>query len=319
MEPTFRVGDLAVYPAHGVAQIVGIETREISGNKQTFYILKILENGMKIMIPTRNAGAVGLRELIRADEVDEVFAILKSREVAVEGQTWNRRYREYMEKIKTGSVFEIAEVLRDLQRLKGDKELSFGERKMLDTARTLLIKEIAVATKSKEVKIEEKLDRIFACVIVLRAVEALSTPARRQPAGVFFVLGVAQLRAARGRSLLVPESGHAKRRRQCPPCPNRKCPPTARKFLEETTMQLHLRDPRGSARRRDGDGLPALSGRPLPEVEVLCRGLIAADHKYWWSYSLYAATLRRLGRLQRGRSSSSRRASSTSPTSRSCC
>ena len=137
MEPTFRVGDLAVYPAHGVAQIVGIETREISGNKQTFYILKILENGMKIMIPTRNAGAVGLRELIRADEVDEV------------------------EKIKTGSVFEIAEVLRDLQRLKGDKELSFGERKMLDTARTLLIKEIAVATKSKEVKIEEKLDRIF--------------------------------------------------------------------------------------------------------------------------------------------------------------
>ena len=162
MEPTFRVGDLAVYPAHGVAQIVGIETREISGNKQTFYILKILENGMKIMIPTRNAGAVGLRELIRADEVDEVFGDPgESREVAVEGQTWNRRYREYMEKIKTGSVFEIAEVLRDLQRLKGDKELSFGERKMLDTARTLLIKEIAVATKSKEVKIEEKLDRIF--------------------------------------------------------------------------------------------------------------------------------------------------------------
>jgi len=162
MEPTFRVGDLAVYPAHGVAQIVGIETREISGNKQTFYILKILENGMKIMIPTRNAGAVGLRELIRADEVDEVFAILKSREVAVEGQTWNRRYREYMEKIKTGSVFEIAEVLRDLQRLKGDKELSFGERKMLDTARTLLIKEIAVATKSKEVKIEENGDQVMA-------------------------------------------------------------------------------------------------------------------------------------------------------------
>ena len=131
MEPTFRVGDLAVYPAHGVAQIVGIETREISANKQTFYILKILDNGMKIMIPTKNAAAVGLRELIREEEVDEVF--------------------------------EIAEVLRDLQRLKGDKELSFGERKMLDTARTLLVKEIAVATKSKEIKIEEKLNRIFAC------------------------------------------------------------------------------------------------------------------------------------------------------------
>jgi CarD family transcriptional regulator len=146
-----------------VAQVVGVETREISSSKQTFYILKILDNGMKIMIPTKNAAAVGLRELIREEEVDEVFEILKSREVSVEGQTWNRRYREYMEKIKTGSVFEIAEVLRDLQRLKGDKELSFGERKMLDTARTLLVKEIAVATKSKEVKIEEKLNRIFAC------------------------------------------------------------------------------------------------------------------------------------------------------------
>ena len=162
MEPTFRVGDLAVYPAHGVAQIVGIETREISANKQTFYILKILENGMKIMIPTRNAGAVGLRELIRADEVDEVFEILKSREVAVEGQTWNRRYREYMEKIKTGSVFEIAEVLRDLQRLKGDKELSFGERKMLDTARGLLIKELALAKGVGEDKVGAEIEAIFA-------------------------------------------------------------------------------------------------------------------------------------------------------------
>ena len=163
MEPTFRVGDLAVYPAHGVAQIVGIETREISGNKQTFYILKILENGMKIMIPTRNAGAVGLRELIRADEVDEVFAILKSREVAVEGQTWNRRYREYMEKIKTGSVFEIAEVLRDLYLLKFDKDLSFGERKMLDTARNLLIKELSLAKGVNEDDIEGDLKAIFNC------------------------------------------------------------------------------------------------------------------------------------------------------------
>ena len=83
MDVSFSVGDKAVYPAHGVAEVVGLETREIGGNKQTFYILKILENGMKIMIPTRNAGAVGLRELIRADEVDEVFEILKSREVAV--------------------------------------------------------------------------------------------------------------------------------------------------------------------------------------------------------------------------------------------
>lgn len=161
MEPTFRVGDLAVYPAHGVAQITGIETREISSSKQTFYILKILDNGMKIMIPTKNAGAVGLRELIRADEVDEVFEILKSREISVEGQTWNRRYREYMDKIKTGSVFEIAEVLRDLYLLRSDKDLSFGERKMLDTARSLLIKELAIAKDCDEQEVEGDLKKIF--------------------------------------------------------------------------------------------------------------------------------------------------------------
>src|SRR5215216_4266949 len=163
MEPTFRVGDLAVYPAHGVAQVVGVETREISSSKQTFYILKILDNGMKIMIPTRNAGAVGLRELIREEEVDEVFEILKSREVSVEGQTWNRRYREYMEKIKTGSLFEVAEVLRDLSLLKFDKDLSFGERKMLDMAKSLLVKELAVAKGAKEEKIARELDEIFTC------------------------------------------------------------------------------------------------------------------------------------------------------------
>ena len=161
MEPTFRVGDLAVYPAHGVAQIVGIETREISGNKQTFYILKILDTGMKIMIPTRNVAAVGLREVISQDDVKEVYTILKSKEIAVEGQTWNRRYREYMDKIKTGSVFEIAEVLRDLSLLKFEKDLSFGERKMLDTARSLLIRELAVAKSAKEEKIARELEEIF--------------------------------------------------------------------------------------------------------------------------------------------------------------
>ena len=163
METNFAIGDKAVYPGHGVAEITCIETREISGRKQNFYILKALDSGMKIMIPTSNVGTVGLREVISEDEVEEVYDILRSSEISVEGQTWNRRYREYMEKIKTGSIFEIAEVLRDLLRLKFDKDLSFGERKMLDTARTLLVKEIAVATKSNEGKIEEKLNRIFAC------------------------------------------------------------------------------------------------------------------------------------------------------------
>jgi len=159
----FKVGDNAVYPAHGVGVIKRIEKKLISGKEKSFYVLQVIENGMTIMVPTDNTAGVGLRALVSQEQVNEVMDILRDKKVKIDRTTWNRRYREYMEKIKTGSVFEIAEVLRDLQRLKGDKELSFGERKMLDTARTLLVKEIAVATKSKEIKIEEKLNRIFAC------------------------------------------------------------------------------------------------------------------------------------------------------------
>ena len=162
MEVSFRIGDKAVYPAHGVTEITGIETKEINGTKHTFYILRVLENGMRIMVPTKNVGAVGLRAVCNKNEVKEVYDILRSRDVSVEGQTWNRRYREYMEKIKTGSVFEIAEVLRDLSLLKHDKDLSFGERKMLDTARGLLIKELAIAKGVGEDKISGEIDAIFA-------------------------------------------------------------------------------------------------------------------------------------------------------------
>jgi CarD family transcriptional regulator len=162
-EQPFKVGDKAVYPAHGVTEVIGIETREISGNKQTFYILKVLDTGMRIMVPTKNVDTVGLRSVIGREEVQEVYGILRSREISVEGQTWNRRYREYMEKIKTGSIHEIAEVMRDLSWLKNDKDLSFGERKMLDTARSLLVKELAVAKNTPETKINRELDSIFRC------------------------------------------------------------------------------------------------------------------------------------------------------------
>ncbi|MBI1909947.1 MAG: CarD family transcriptional regulator [Deltaproteobacteria bacterium] len=157
----FKPGDKAVYPAHGVGEVQSIETREISGNRQTFYILKILDNGMTIMVPTTNVKSVGLREVISEDEVDEVYAILKERDVTVDNQTWNRRYREYMDKIKTGSVYEIAEVLRDLSMLKFEKELSFGERKMLDTARSLLIKELAIAQEKEEADVLKEIQKIF--------------------------------------------------------------------------------------------------------------------------------------------------------------
>lgn len=158
---TFKVGDHAVYPGHGVGRVSAVETKEILGTKHQFYSLLILETGMKIMIPKDNVESVGLRPIISKEEAERVLDILKVKEVKIDNQTWNRRYREYMEKIKTGSVFEIAEVLRDLFLLKVDKELSFGERKMLDTARTLLLKELTLATSEEELFSDEEVKQIF--------------------------------------------------------------------------------------------------------------------------------------------------------------
>jgi CarD family transcriptional regulator len=158
----FSVGDKAVYPVHGVAEIVALEQREIGGSRTNVYVLKILETGLKIMVPTSNTGSVGLRDLIDAKQVKEVYVILKSRDIPRDNQTWNRRSREYMEKIKTGSVFEIAEVLRDLSVLRHTKELSFGERRMLENARTLIVKELALARSVAEEIIGAEIDAIFA-------------------------------------------------------------------------------------------------------------------------------------------------------------
>ncbi len=157
----FNVGDLAVYPAHGVGRIESIEARNLYGSSQNFYIMRILENNMIIMIPISNANNVGLREIIKEREVSKIFKILKEKDIEFDNQSWNRRYREYMEKIKTGSVYEVAQVLRDLFLLKLDKELSFGERKILDTAKSLLVKEISIAKKMAETKVEEDIKRIF--------------------------------------------------------------------------------------------------------------------------------------------------------------
>jgi CarD family transcriptional regulator len=163
MNLPFKKGEKVVYPAHGVAVIEDIQTKVISGTERRFYMLRILgTEKMTIMIPTENVDAVGLRRVIGKDVVDKIYRILRQRKVDGDSQTWNRRYREYTEKIKTGSPLEIAKVLRDLLVLKGDKELSFGERKMLDTARSLLVKELSIAKAHPEEKIMEELKTIFA-------------------------------------------------------------------------------------------------------------------------------------------------------------
>lgn len=152
---------MAVYPAHGVGVIKSIETQQVAGVDQTFYVLEILGNSMRIMIPTSSSENVGLRSIVNKKEALEVLNILKDRAIEIDSQTWNRRYREYMEKIKTGSIFEVAAVLRDLFLLSVDKDLSYGERKMLDTAKGLLVKELSIAQDVEEDKISKKIENIF--------------------------------------------------------------------------------------------------------------------------------------------------------------
>jgi len=158
----FQIGDLAVYPAHGVGEIQAIESRVVNGEEHDFYIMKVLENGMVIMIPTRNVESVGLREIIDKKEVPKVYEVMRFRKDGLpDNQTWNRRYREYMDKIKTGSLYDVAEVFRDLFLLKLTKDLSFGERKLYDTAQVLLVKELSTAKETDEAATLLEIESLF--------------------------------------------------------------------------------------------------------------------------------------------------------------
>ena len=153
----FKVGDKCVYPAHGVGEIKRIETRQIGGCDQDFYVLQILSSGATLMVPVTGCEKAGMRELISSGDIDRVYKILKS-PGKVTQTTWNRRYREFNDKLRTGSVSDIAEVLRDLCSLRGDKDLSFGEKKMMDRALSLIVAEISAASERTEGDVEQELN-----------------------------------------------------------------------------------------------------------------------------------------------------------------
>jgi CarD family transcriptional regulator len=155
----FEIGSYVVCPGHGVGQITNVETKELGAEEQSFYIIKVISNGMTVMVPCNNKN--GVRELVQKGEILEVFELLKDHDVKVDNSTWNRRHREYMQKVKTGSLLEIADVLRSLFLLKTTKKLSFGERKMMDQCKDLIIKEIAISTGEIEKDIDGKIESIF--------------------------------------------------------------------------------------------------------------------------------------------------------------
>ncbi|MCZ6552079.1 MAG: CarD family transcriptional regulator [candidate division NC10 bacterium] len=144
MDEMFCIGKKVVYPAHGVALIEAIEEKEVSGCRQSFYILRILGNDTTILIPIHNALRVGLREVIGRSEIPQVMEILRRKDVEI-CPNWNRRFKENWERIKSGSLYEMALVLRKLVVLQKERHLSFGEKKMLENVRQLIVSEIAHA------------------------------------------------------------------------------------------------------------------------------------------------------------------------------
>src|SRR5688572_30506543 len=158
---SFKVGDMAVHPAHGVGEVERLEDRDFGGRMTTVYVIKIRDTGLKVMVPTETTDRVGLRPVMKKKEAQKILDILKAPEVAVDVQPWNRRFRAYTEMLKSGLPSEIAKVLRDMYRLKFDKDLSFGERRLLDQARSLLIQELALAKKVAPAAMEGEIQQIF--------------------------------------------------------------------------------------------------------------------------------------------------------------
>ncbi len=157
----FQIGDKAVVPALGVGIVKDVTEMAIEGDPSTFYEIKILDNGATYFVPVDNTGGNGIREVIPEDAVERVYEVLRDRSKKPDKQTWNRRYREYMNKIKTGDPLEVAAVLRDLARLRSEKTLSFGERKMFDQAHSLIVQEIAVSKDVDEQVVKDEIEKIF--------------------------------------------------------------------------------------------------------------------------------------------------------------
>ncbi len=153
----FNIGDKVVYPMHGAGVIEAIEEREVLGNKQKYYIMKLPIGEMQVMVPMENAEEVGLREIIDQEGVKKVIEILRGKKSKM-SSNWNRRYRANMEKIRSGDIFEVAEVVRNLAIRDAEKGLSTGEKKMLDSAKQILISELVLAQDATEEEIEELIE-----------------------------------------------------------------------------------------------------------------------------------------------------------------
>jgi len=154
----FQIGDKVVYPMHGAGIIEGIEEKEILGEKQKYYVLRFPVGDMKVMIPTENIKQIGIREVIPTEEVQKVMEFM-SGDTQKMPANWNKRYRENMDKIRSGDIYAVADVVRNLMLRDREKGLSTAERKMLNSARQILISELVLSKEADEKEIAELLDK----------------------------------------------------------------------------------------------------------------------------------------------------------------
>ena len=170
----FNVGDYIVYPMHGAGTIDAIEEKDILGQRQAYYIIK-MPGEVKVMIPIAQAEKVGIRSVIGKEQAEKVFNVLSEDETQTE-MNWNKRYRENMDKMKTGDIYEVADVVRNLSFKQKEKGLSTGEKKMLTNAKQILVSELALAEQSSqeivEGLIEDKISKSFQTFRVDNIVES---------------------------------------------------------------------------------------------------------------------------------------------------
>jgi CarD family transcriptional regulator len=160
-ELSFRVGDKVVYPHHGAAVIESLEEKELFGEKRDYFILKLAYGELTLMVPTDSTDEVGLREVTPAKEVPKVFKVLRKQEPTTNTTNWSRRFKANVEKLRSGDIYKVAEVVRSLHQRDKEKGLSAGEKRMLTKARQILVSELTFSKDCNEEEAEQLLDEVL--------------------------------------------------------------------------------------------------------------------------------------------------------------
>lgn len=157
---SFRVGDKVVYPQHGAAVIKGLEEKELYGEKRKYFVLRPANGDLTLMVPADNTEEVGIRGVISRSELEKVFKVLRAKECRMPSN-WSRRYKTHVEKLRSGDIYQVAEVVRNLARREREKGLSAGEKRMLTRARQILLSELIFAADVDEPEAEKMLDGVL--------------------------------------------------------------------------------------------------------------------------------------------------------------